>query len=805
MLINSPNISGSLTVTGNAVITGSLTVAGGINATITGSATSASYVEYTNVANKPALISGSSQVTYSGLTGVPSGIVSGSSQITYSGLTGIPSGIVSGSAQIASFGIFATTGSNGFNGSQSITGSLTVTGQVVAQTLNVQQVTSSIVYSSGSNIFGNTLGNTQQFTGSVSITGSLNTSIAAFGSAATTFLTSDSGTIKSRTAAQTLSDIAALPLAGGTLTGALSGSSAVFSAAVTANNTITLIGPNATNNTENAASILFDANSNLMGKIVGFRGANGNEGNLRFYTNNVTPALALTLASTGAATFSSSVTAAGGSLFNANSATLTQDILTVRGGGSSGAFGFRVEANNGEDIFFINNASYNITMCPIVGNVLIGTTTDGGVKLDVLGTARVSGNSTYAEFSLKDNTASGSTWFLLSGFPALGDFTIREAGVANHLVIKKTTGAATFSSSVTAAGYVFVGLDGTYGPTYSGISFQGTSAGVNGENRIFAGRAGADGLFLASATSRAIYFRAGGSTSDHLTIGSTGAATFSSGITAASGAFSGGVTVSSASTTGVVVNSTSGASFRGYVIQSSGTSVAGMECDGNTGQIKIGGYQTTGDYFPVIYSDGVASLTFGLGASPSATFVSSVTTGGNITITKTTAGLILDGNSGGGNSGAFINLQGWANTNKNWQLGVANIGGSGLLLQTSTAAGGNSFTTSIGGFDQTTGVYTALSDINRKKDFEKSEIGLDAILSLKPTLYRIKEEDETTDKHLGFIAQEVKEFIPQAYSESGDFIGLDYNPIVAALVKSIQELKAENDTLKSRIDTLEQA
>ena len=173
MLINSPNISGSLTVTGNSVISGSLTVLGSITGAITGSATSASYVEYSNVANKPTLVSGSSQVTYSGLTGIPSGIVSGSSQVTYSGLTGVPAGIVSGSAQVTGFGIFATTGSNGFNGSQSITGSLTVTGQVVAQTLNVQQVTSSIVYSSGSNIFGNTLGNTQQFTGSVSVTGSL--------------------------------------------------------------------------------------------------------------------------------------------------------------------------------------------------------------------------------------------------------------------------------------------------------------------------------------------------------------------------------------------------------------------------------------------------------------------------------------------------------------------------------------------------------------------------------------------------------------------------------------------------------
>jgi hypothetical protein len=172
MLINSPNISGSLKVTGNTVITGSLTVLGGINATITGSATTASYVEYSNVANKPTLVSGSAQVSFNGITDKPT-LVSGSAQITYSGLSGIPSGIVSSSTQITGYNIFATTGSNQFNGSQAITGSLTVTGQVVAQTLNVQQVTSSIVYSSGSNIFGNSLGNTQQFTGSVSVTGSL--------------------------------------------------------------------------------------------------------------------------------------------------------------------------------------------------------------------------------------------------------------------------------------------------------------------------------------------------------------------------------------------------------------------------------------------------------------------------------------------------------------------------------------------------------------------------------------------------------------------------------------------------------
>ena len=66
----------------------------------------------------------------------------------------------------------ATTGSNSFRATQSITGSLTVTGQIIAQTLNVQQVTSSIIYSSGSNNFGCDLNSRQTFTGSVNITGS---------------------------------------------------------------------------------------------------------------------------------------------------------------------------------------------------------------------------------------------------------------------------------------------------------------------------------------------------------------------------------------------------------------------------------------------------------------------------------------------------------------------------------------------------------------------------------------------------------------------------------------------------------
>jgi hypothetical protein len=71
-------------------------------------------------------------------------------------------------------GNYATTGSNIFTGAQTVCANITSTGTIIAQTLNVQQVTSSIVYSSGSNIFGCDISNVQQMTGSVRITGSLN-------------------------------------------------------------------------------------------------------------------------------------------------------------------------------------------------------------------------------------------------------------------------------------------------------------------------------------------------------------------------------------------------------------------------------------------------------------------------------------------------------------------------------------------------------------------------------------------------------------------------------------------------------
>ncbi len=90
-------------------------------------------------------------------------------------------------------GNYATTGSNIFTGAQTVCANITSTGTIIAQTLNVQQVTSSIVYSSGSNVFGCSLSNTQQFTGSVTMTGSLTVTTAG---TSPEFQVVTSGTIK---------------------------------------------------------------------------------------------------------------------------------------------------------------------------------------------------------------------------------------------------------------------------------------------------------------------------------------------------------------------------------------------------------------------------------------------------------------------------------------------------------------------------------------------------------------------------------------------------------------------------------
>ena len=86
-------------------------------------------------------------------------------------------------------GVFATTGSNTFNGSQTISGSLNVTGSITALSASITYLetiyqTSSVIYTSGSNVLGDEAGDVQTLNGTVNIPlGNLNVTGATTASA----------------------------------------------------------------------------------------------------------------------------------------------------------------------------------------------------------------------------------------------------------------------------------------------------------------------------------------------------------------------------------------------------------------------------------------------------------------------------------------------------------------------------------------------------------------------------------------------------------------------------------------------
>jgi hypothetical protein len=109
------------------------------------------------------------------------------------------------------------------------------------------------------------------------------------------------------------------------------------------------------------------------------------------------------------------------------------------------------------------------------------------------------------------------------------------------------------------------------------------------------------------------------------------------------------------------------------------------------------------------------------------------------------------------------------------------------------------------------GLLSAASDASLKEEVVGAHIaGLHEILQIHPKMYRWKDDianrGDEASVELGFIANDVAPIIPSAAPLGNDGLyGFYDRSITAALVKAVQELKSENDTLKSRIEALEAA
>ena len=98
-----------------------------------------------------------------------------------------------------------------------------------------------------------------------------------------------------------------------------------------------------------------------------------------------------------------------------------------------------------------------------------------------------------------------------------------------------------------------------------------------------------------------------------------------------------------------------------------------------------------------------------------------------------------------------------------------------------------------------------MSDARDKTNIEESTYGLELVKSLKPVTFEWNTRDGVKKgvKDLGFIAQDLKELdnehLGLVYSENPEKLEASYGRLIPVLVKAIQDLSKEIETIKNKI------
>lgn len=148
----------------------------------------------------------------------------------------------------------------------------------------------------------------------------------------------------------------------------------------------------------------------------------------------------------------------------------------------------------------------------------------------------------------------------------------------------------------------------------------------------------------------------------------------------------------------------------------------------------------------------------------------------------------------------------------NWMVRITNTaGGTGGIRMSDD--GFLDISNTLGNYARlnSTGNWSAASDARLKTDVTTAHGQLAAALKLRPVDFRWK---ETGAPDVGFIAQEVREVLPELVvgDESKTILTVNYAQVSVVAIGAIQELKADNDRkqqeiddLKTRIERLERA
>jgi hypothetical protein len=517
-----------------------------------------------------------------------------------------------------------------------------------------------------------------------------------------------------------------LPLAGGTLTGALFGASASFSG------------------------------------FVGFGG-------------NTSPLAAIDV--TGAGRFSSSVTA-------------TNFILSGGTGSTGLYFGHTdrvVLANYGVGgiDFEVNGGAIVSTLFPS-GNFGLGIALDAGYKLDVNGTARISGalSGTSATFSgalttLGDIFITGASKAIVFNSAVSYATQIYESSGSllfntgsNTRLTLASTGAATFSSSVTATSTTatggFMEIQGSANAIKTFyLNRYGVASGS--QHRL---RAASNYFEIASANSEAIVLTGGNVLINTTT--DSGEKLYVNG----SGRF---------------VNQ-----LRAYNLlsdnQIKGSNYVELSPDQgtyNAWNIRLGAQAADACYF--LTAGGVNIMTTEGYNNP---YTVKLYSNGVQTLQMTNGSLLINKTS---LSASSVGVE----FERNSTTRMTADGNTVLLLNRLTSDGTivdfRRSTTQVGTISVTTSAtsYNTSSDYRLKQDL-KSFNGLEVVSKIKAYDYEWKADNT---RSFGVLAHELAEVLPYAVNgiKDGETMqGVDYSKIVPVLIQSIKELKSKIETLENK-------
>ena len=209
-------------------------------------------------------------------------------------------------------------------------------------------------------------------------------------------------------------------------------------------------------------------------------------------------------------------------------------------------------------------------------------------------------------------------------------------------------------------------------------------------------------------------------------------------------------------------------------IDSSGNLLVGMTSTSSTD----GAYITQGG--SVVIASSLANTT-----SSYLGWTSPVFTSGN----QTKYGIRLsNGSSQNFNFGQFTDSSGFLGTliqSDNTNLGtIIRSGSNGVRLSVNASS------------------WSSYSDERLKDISGNIDSALDKVDAMRGVYFSWK-EDEESKTYCGLIAQEVEAVLPEVIDDDSDYKQVRYTEIIPLLVEAIKELKAQNKTLKARIETLE--